>query len=464
MSTNRTDNSLWQDGKRRRSSRSVSPMPPRCLDDNINTPAFKRTRTSPRFLFDTCDDISGLPPEFRCSGCVHYKDYGTKPRNQCTTDKCKCWKAWTRDEADVPNIKRPHCNKIMGFINHHMQIDSSALKVTETPKPQQQQQDAATRMEIDVTPSPPQPVPQAEVELIEKKIRSNGQEFTFNIPSTHRIVHKDHLKRWYNDSRTLRRVRAKMQSMQYSTCSIFSQGLWSIALTSAPALALSAAQHLFPLLLYAFFYDTGLMRNLELGKHATSFPSDNTLRKYNLLQATRDTMLLGRDLRERKIYIACDKGNKKGVGHFVKVLASLDDDGLVQPKLLDIDASGGTSAECAAAIKASMNKLKDNDDDVTHLLYGQSTDSGGGGTLESLHEHMKVLQLCAPDDVYLTAPCCIHALQIQLKNAVVETFGEGALDRVNAMQMLHSAHRLQESLDLDEWRHVLLKSSLWVSN
>ena len=206
------------------------------------------------------------------------------------------------------------------------------------------------------------------------------------------------------------------------------------------------------------------MRNLELDKHATSFPSNDALRKHNLLQATRDTMLLGRDLREQKICVACDKGNKKGVGHFVKVLASLDDDGLVQPKLLDIDASRGTSTECAAAIKASMNKLKDNDDDITHLLCGQSTDSGGGGALKSLHEHMKALQLCAPDDVHLTAPCCLHTSQTQLKNAVAETFGEGALDRVNAMQMLHSAHRLQESLDLDEWRHVLLKSSLWVSN
>jgi len=108
----------------------------------------------------------------------------------------------------------------MGFINHHMQIDPSALKV-----PQRQQQDTATRMEIDVTPSPPQPVPQAKVEFVEKKIRSNGQEFAFNVPSTHRIVHKNHLKRWHNDSRTLRQVRAKMQSMQHSTCSVFSQGL-----------------------------------------------------------------------------------------------------------------------------------------------------------------------------------------------------------------------------------------------
>lgn len=355
---------------------------------------------------------------------------------------------------------------MMGFINCHMKIDPSLLKkqtVDDTPKPPpKQKENTTTTTDHGVTPSPPQP--EAQVEMISKKIRSNGREFTIEFPSTHRLVHKDHLTRWYNDSRTLQRARSKMQSIQYSTSSTFSQALWSIALTSAPALALSAAQHLFPLLLFAYFYDAGLMNNLEHAKYAQAFPSDNTLRKHNLLQATRDTMLLGNSLRNKKIYLACDKGNKKGVGHFVKVLATLNDLGIVVPELLDIDASGGTSSECAAAIRASMNKLKLNDEDNTHLLYGQATDSGGGGTLESFHDRLKALGLCAADDLYLIAPCCVHALQIQLKNAVCKTFGEGALDRVNAMQLLHSVYRLQESLDMDEWRYILLKASQWVSN
>ena len=446
------------DGRRRSGRRSLSPIVARRLDNDVPSPDKKRLRTSPRFLFDTCCDINNLPLKLRCFGCVHFDDFGTKPRGEYTSRKYQCYKAWERDEKTIENRMQPHYNGVIDFIEKQMQIDPAALKKPAvTPKPMPK----PTTNDNDVTPSPP-PVPQ--VELITTTIRSNGQEFTFHIPSSHRIVHKDHLKRWHNDSRKLQHVRAKIQSLQYSTNSIFVQSLWAIAYTSVPALALSAAQHLFPLLLYAFFYDTGLMNNLNHNLYAKSFPCDATLRKCNLMQATRDTMVLGNNLRNKKIYVGCDKGNKKGVGHFIKVLSSLDDHGIVQAQLLDIDASGGTSADCAAAIRASMNKLKVHDDDDTHLLYGTGTDSGGGGVLESLHNHMKQLGLCAPDEEYLVANCCIHSLQVQLSNAVKETFGEGKIDRVNAMQLLHSVWRLQESLDLDEWRHVLYKSSQWVAS
>jgi len=173
-------------------------------------------------------------------------------------------------------------------------------------------------------------------------------------------------------------------------------------------------------------------------------------------------MLLGRDLRNTKIYLSCDKGNKKGIGHFVKYVSRWLPAGSVDKRLLDIDASGGSSAECAAGIQSSINKLKLNDNDKTHLLYGTATDSGGGGTLESLYEKLSALELCAPAEEYLISNCCIHALQLQLKNAICAAFGEGALDKINAMQMLHSAYRLQISIDLDEWRHILYLSSEFV--
>ena len=204
------------------------------------------------------------------------------------------------------------------------------------------------------------------------------------------------------------------------------------------------------------------MNKLNLDHFARAFPSDNTLRKCNFAQATRDTMILGNELSGNKTHLACDKGNKRGVGHFVKVLSKLSDQGLVQTQLLDVDASGGTSKDCALAIQSSMNKLKINDEDNAYQLHGQATDSGGGGVLESLFKEMKELGLTAPENECHIANCCIHSLQVQLSNAVKATFGEGALDRVNVTQLLHSTWRLQESIDLDEWRHVLFKSNEWV--
>jgi len=75
---------------------------------------------------------------------------------------------------------------------------------------------------------------------------------------------------------------------------------------------------------------------------------------------------------------------------------------------------------------------------------------------------MRALGLCSLHNC-LVANCTVHALQLQLRNAVHVAFGAGGLDKVNVLQLLHSVFALQESLDLDEWRHTLIKSSQCVS-
>ena len=89
------------------------------------------------------------------------------------------------------------------------------------------------------------------------------------------------------------------------------------------------------------------------------------------------------------MYLSCDKGNKKGVGHFCKVLSWWNpENGAVDTRVLDIDASGGKSSDCAAAVSASLNKLKKKPNDDSHRLSGQATNSGGGGVLDDLHKEM----------------------------------------------------------------------------
>jgi len=116
------------DGKTRRNTRSVSPMPPRQLDNELISPTAKKQRTSPRFLFETCCDINGLESKLKCSGCHHCDDFGTKPRKEHTSYKYKCYKAWERDAKTVKKRMLPHYNGIMAYVNHHMGIDPSSLK------------------------------------------------------------------------------------------------------------------------------------------------------------------------------------------------------------------------------------------------------------------------------------------------------------------------------------------------
>jgi len=201
--------------------------------------------------------------------------------------------------------------------------------------------------------------------------------------------------------------------------------LWAVATCAVPSLALSVAQFLFPIIVVAFLYDTGLFSDgLPSVTFPKSFPSDATLRRYTIKQAVQETISLGRLLVDIPIYIACDKGNKKGVSHFVKFLCWWNwETGQVESQVLDIDASGGTTEECADASEASMNKLKEQAGAATHLLHGQGTDSGGGGVLDGLAGALQArVNLCISAADYLIANCCIHALQLQLRNSVVAVF------------------------------------------
>jgi len=457
MTTRHTRSANKDSTKRCDNGGSVTPVPG------------KKKRLSPRHHdWNACCDIDKLPNELKCGGCTLFEgSTRKKERSTCTSERYDCYQGWKRDVSSVPVIKKGHVQAIKAWIATQVNVDCDAVFDAPLPRPKK----ITFASPVPTTTEPtnasvvsPQEPQKRQVRLYEDTVRSNGQSITVTgIPKTHTIVLTADLNRWKNDSRTLSRIRNKFQQKQYTTDSLLGQSLWAIAMSAVPALANAAAQYLFPLIFFAFFHHTGLFNRIDLELFAQSFPSDWSFRKFTIHQAVRDTILLGNELRGTKIYIAVDKGNKKGVGHFAKCVSSWTRQGQINLKLLDIDAAGGASLECAAGIQASMNKLKDDENQPnTHLLYGQNTDSGGGGTLESLHLAMEPLGMCAPANQYLIGNCTIHAHQIGLKNAVETTFGSGALDKINAMQLLHSVFRLQESIDLDEWRYILHKSSQFV--
>jgi hypothetical protein len=149
------------------------------------------------------------------------------------------------------------------------------------------------------------------------------------------------------------------------------------------------------------------------------------------------------------VFMSCNKGNKKGLSHFVKILSWWDKvEKQVQTFVLDIDASEGTSEGCAEAIEHSMKKL--NHAIALLILTGQTTDSGGGGVSESLMSELNKRNLCR------------HAIQIALANPAKKTLGEGKLGGRTMMQMLHSACDLQECVEFGEFKLAMQEAALWV--
>lgn len=464
MSSVRNDQSKRSDNDgNRRSSRRLSndavPVAATPAD-----PSLLSTRLSLRTRFATCDAINGLGIPHFCDGCQRYvsksrKD--NKPRHEILSKSLQCLQIWKVDEAEVPKRHVAHYNKVMEAIRNHERINPTALveqiNAAATPGAACE----ATALETTETPATTtttkQVSPNEDDGWWYQPISIKGKIEMVRIPTTHKLHCTAHASRRDKEIETLQNIRKKMISSSFSTNALGKAAL-SIACASVPALALSAAQCLFPIIFYSTMIDTGLFNYPEfvLAQFATAFPSDCYLRQTIVYQAGQDLMALGKRLRDEfvPLYMACDKGNKRGISHFVKFLTWFDSQTMtVSKQLLDIDASDGTSADCALAIKHSLMKIGQ------HLLSGQCTDSGGGGVLEGLAKELEALDLCTAD--FIISACSIHALQLQLSNAVKKVIGQGGLDKRNALQMLHTVYDLQESIDTEEWRHVLRHATLW---
>lgn len=111
------------------------------------------------------------------------------------------------------------------------------------------------------------------------------------------------------------------------------------------------------------------------------------------------------------------------------------------------------SSSCYFYLKSKFSTRKLVGPKMTTFRYnGCTTDSGGGGTGDSLYYHMEKMNLCAPDEKYLVGFCCLHTLQLTLCNALEQTIGFGGLGKRNAMQAIHSFYDLQDVMEFGLWK------------
>jgi len=202
------------------------------------------------------------------------------------TREYKCYQAWKRKQAD-PRCSKHH-STIVEHIEHNCNVDQSSIleddEDEELPKQEPNNDPPAAAEPPAATPLPKLP---QNISWLPNAFKCEGERITTMVPSTHEIVHGANKARWKNGCEAYQRAQERMQSTQFQTKDLFSQLLFAIASASVPALALSAAQFLFPSIVMAFFHDAGLFdfADFNADKCVKSFPSDNTLRKHNTHQA-----------------------------------------------------------------------------------------------------------------------------------------------------------------------------------
>ena len=209
------------------------------------------------------------------------------------------------------------------------------------------------------------------------------------------------------------------------TGSDYSQRLFATAMAHAPGISFPAAEILISASIRAFMHGTDLaVGDLDELIPKSCFPSQTKLSEMiNKLAANFLSEMAEEIRRAGKCYYACDKGNKRGVQHFVKyVCIWADDTNRVKTLLLDIDGAGGTSVEAAKSIDVSMLKIDIPSKNFKSELNGGCTDAGGGGTGESLDQNLVSIGRMVED--YLTATCCLHGHSLTLCNPITKLLGK----------------------------------------
>ena len=284
---------------------------------------------------------------------------------------------------------------------------------------------------------------------------SRGIDLKTNLAASHTLIRKSQLGRYLDLAANIKQLQKSLNRTRYredkplSAC--YRKTLFCVMLASNPGLPISQACKTIPLVVSAVLEGYGILGGCDLSSYVTSFASEGTLRNFMYETAADCTYALGHKLQTVSVHLACDKGTKKGLEHLVKYVSFYC---LIQRRvmvhIIDIDASGGTTAAVAKSIKASFAKFP------PFKLQGQTTDSGGGGVLDKLGDDLDLVGLCHPN--YKVAACCIHLLQLCLANAVKEAIGEGGVDQRNATQMCYSLYYLQKDLGMKDW-HVFVNEA-----
>jgi hypothetical protein len=185
-----------------------------------------------------------------------------------------------------------------------------------------------------------------------------------------------------------------------------------------PKVSSLAWEQILPFSLYAYFMSTGI--NVELEQLRLLCPKRNTMEAL-VKDFAADTMMICVHSLERAgtYFLSFDKADasKGKMGGCVKIVSWFDEtlisheypDGQVLTLVLDADKTGGTSKDVADGVAYSMKKLC-----LSALVFGAgaTTDSGGGGTIESVARALVTAGILVL--LSLIANCTLHNLNLEM--------------------------------------------------
>jgi hypothetical protein len=170
------------------------------------------------------------------------------------------------------------------------------------------------------------------------------------LPNSHAVVSRSYFSQPIESDKCLRKLKATIVKAKQYRSSHPGQRFYTAALIQASCKSLNAGEQVIPLIVAAFLVDAGIA--FDPKAVATSCPSAKTLNSFIVDGSIYSVLWLEQSRDADAVFIACDKGNRKGIDHSPKVLSWWS------KKKGEANESGGKSEQCAVAICHSIKMLR----------------------------------------------------------------------------------------------------------
>jgi hypothetical protein len=282
-----------------------------------------------------------------CSGCIHYSDAVESSKKKGSREvthtgaKYICRTPWKMDASNAGYYGDNRFESVQEYIQKEHGVSSARLEAVKLFSPSDTSPEvlATDNEQQEISPlSQPTETSTAssndgrslakdrkDIELRNEIISSYGHEFEIKgIPVTHCIITKSLLERLRGSQQLIKDLQNGCQQGRFSGGSTLMRSLIAVALASCPALPLSQAANVIPMIVAGVLVDVGVIDKAKVSSFSKSFPSETYLRDLMFHFASENIYELGCKIRNVQVFLSCDKGNKKGVGHFVKILSWYD--------------------------------------------------------------------------------------------------------------------------------------------
>ena len=284
--------------------------------------------------------------------------------------------------------------------------------------------------------------------------RSNKQDVTVTIPTTHELVHVSHLARLEAKAKNYDKLMRELSRKKYKG-SKMGDAMLGLGASLIPQAGYAGYASVIPFVVGNIFQNAGVP--IDTTKIVMSSPSKEKIRKCVTENAVDTILLIQASLKmNNHVYISSDKGNKKGNKNLAKFICWYDVKlNEVKKFLLDVDCTDENTKDITDAIVHALRRTFSSGTAI--VIRGQCTDSGGGGTKAALARSLAARNLSHPN--YLVGTCSLHNLQTGLRNAVESVLGEGGQNNegeyvMNVMQLLHGAYNIQNWQETEELKEL----------